>query len=122
MKVGFRLSQCIKDIAHGQVKYDDVAFIVSFTAIQPTRNMSEVVDNWIHNTVLDEDHRTLYIEIVEKLFKDNKILQPRLQGLQQHWIPEDNCCWMDLYPSGDSDNSLVRSAWDNYRIASALSA
>lgn len=124
MKVGFRLSQCIKDIAHNQIDFDDVAFIVSHTAIQPDRNLSEIIDNWIHNAVLNEDHREIYIDVIEKLFKENKVLQPRLQGLQRHWIPmaaAEGCVWMDIYPSGIPENSVVRSAWDNYRIVSALS-
>ena len=125
MKVGFRLSQCVKDIAHNKVNFNDVAFIISLTAVQPGRDLSEIIDNWINSTVLDEEHRNLYIKIIEQLFKENKVLQPRLEGLQRHWLPEGdihNVAWMDLYPSQGSENPAVQTAWDNYRIVSNLAA
>ena len=121
MKVGFRLSECIHDIAHGVVKFEDVAFIVSLTAIQPERDLSEIIDNWINSTLLDAEHRSQYIDVLVHLFKYNKVLQPKLQGLGDHWRPTHSECWMDLYPSAPPKNSAVQSAWDNYRIVSALS-
>ena len=121
MKIGFRLSEAIRDISHGNIDINDVAFVVSLTAVRDDRKLSDIVDNWINSTVLDVAHRDLYIKTLEQLFKDNKVIQPKLQGMPRHWIPENNACWMDMFPSAAPKNVAIQSAWDNYRIVSALS-
>lgn len=121
MKIGFRLSKCIEDIAHERVKVEDVAFVVSLTSIREGRNLEDIIDNWIHSTILDANYREIYIDTLRDLLALNKLIQPRLQGIDRHWIPNSTCHWMDMYPSQPPKNQAVETAWNNYRVIQELS-
>ena len=121
MKIGFRLSKCIVDIAHERVKVEDVAFVVSLTGIREGRNLEDIIDNWIHSTVLDANYREIYIDTLRDLLALNKLIQPRLQGIDRHWIPDSTYHWMDMYPSQSPKNQAVETAWNNYRVIQELS-
>ena len=121
MKIGFRLSQCIQDIAHDRVKVEDVAFIVSLTSIREGRNLDNIIDNWINSTILDATYREIYIDTLKTLLAQNKVIQPKLEGIQRHWIPESDYHWMDMYPSHPPKSQAVETAWNNNRVIQELS-
>jgi hypothetical protein len=50
-----------------------------------------------------------------ELWKTNKVLQPRRQGLHRHRQPE-NAVWVDMFPTVISENHSVKTAWDAYRF------
>ena len=116
MKIGFSYGRCVRDIVNGEVSIDDVAFIIAATAIRDVEQLGRVIDHYLlreeYLYKLDKDKCH---EVALELWNQNKILQPRLQGLHRHKQPADSI-WVDIYATVSSDNETVKKAWDAYRF------
>jgi hypothetical protein len=117
MKIGFSLGRCVRDIVKGDVNIDDVAFIIAATSIHDEPQLANVIAQYMYRNDdylygLDEDKCQ---EVALELWKTNKVLQPRRQGLHRHRQPE-NAVWVDMFPTALSDNNSVKTAWDAYRF------
>jgi hypothetical protein len=117
MKIGFSLGRCVRDIVKGNVHIDDVAFIIAATSIHDEPQLKDVIEQYMYR---DDDY--LYgldenkcQEVALDLWKTNKILQPRRQGMHRHRQPE-NAVWVDMFPTIASENHSVKTAWDAYRF------
>jgi hypothetical protein len=116
MKIGFSLGRCIRDIVKGEVALDDVAFIIAATNIHEQEQLVQVVDSYLYR----EDYLYMLDEVecqqvALELWKSNRILQPRRQGMHRHKQPE-NSVWVDMFPTLNSNNEAVKKAWDAYRF------
>lgn len=116
MKIGFSFGRCIRDIVNGDVELEDVAFIIAATSM----NDEEHVKNVIRNYLCEPSYLLGYnekdcIEVGLALWNQNKVLQPRKQGLPRHAQPE-NAIWVDIFPTAHSDSEAVKTAWDQYRF------
>jgi hypothetical protein len=117
MKIGFSLGRCVRDIVKGDVNIDDVAFIIAATSIHDEPQLANVIEQYMYRGDdylygLDEDKcQTVALE----LWKTNKVLQPRRQGIHRHRQPE-NAVWVDMYPTSTSESDAVKKAWDAYRF------
>jgi hypothetical protein len=116
MKIGFSLGRCVRDIVRGDVSINDVAFIIAATNIHSEEQLKHVVDDYLFRDDylygLDE---TDCQQIALALWNDNKILQPRRQGMMRHKQPE-NSVWVDMFPTVNSNSEAVKKAWDGYRF------
>ena len=116
MKIGFSLGRCVRDIVRGDVNIDDVAFIIAATNIHEEEQLVQVVDSYLYRDeylyMLDE---TECQRVALELWKTNRILQPRRQGMHRHKQPE-NSVWVDMFPTTPSENEAVKKAWDAYRF------
>ena len=117
MKIGFSLGRCVRDIVNGSVSIDDVAFIIAATSIFSEEQLANVIEQYMYR---DDDYLYGLDEaacqaVALDLWKTNKILQPRRQGLHRHRQPE-KAVWVDMYPTVNSDNGSVKTAWDAYRF------
>jgi hypothetical protein len=116
MKIGFSLGRCVRDIVNEIVKIEDVAFIIAATAIREKEQLGPVIQDYTcrdgYLLGLDEDKCQ---EVVDQLWDQRKILQPRLQGLHRHMQPE-NAIWVDMFPTMPSQHESVKKAWDAYRF------
>jgi len=117
MKIGFSLGRCVRDIVNKSVKVDDVAFIIAATNIHSEEQLKNIIQDYMYRGDdylygLDE---AACQAVALDLWKTNKILQPRRQGLHRHRQPE-NSVWVDMYPTLNSDNESVKKAWDAYRF------
>ena len=117
MKIGFSLGRCVRDIVKGHVNIDDVAFIIAATSIHDEPQLANVIEQYMYR-----DDEYLYgldeaacQAVALDLWKTNKILQPRRQGLHRHRQPE-NAVWVDMFPTLISENHSVKTAWDAYRF------
>jgi hypothetical protein len=117
MKIGFSLGRCVRDIVKESVDINDVAFIIAATSIHDEPQLANVIEQYMYR---DDDY--LYgldeakcQEVALELWKTNKILQPRRQGLHRHRQPE-NAVWVDMFPTMLSENQSVKTAWDAYRF------
>jgi len=117
MKIGFSLGRCVRDIVKGHVNIDDVAFIIAATSIHDEPQLANVIEQYMYR-----DDEYLYgldeaacQAVALDLWKTNKILQPRRQGLHRHRQPE-NAVWVDMFPTVISENHSVKTAWDAYRF------
>jgi hypothetical protein len=117
MKMGFSLGRCVRDIVKELVDIDDVAFIIAATSIQDEPQLANVIEQYMYR---DDDYlygldKSKCQEVALELWKTNKILQPRRQGIHRHRQPE-NSVWVDMFPTELSENPSVKSAWDAYRF------
>jgi hypothetical protein len=116
MKIGFSFGRCIRDIVNGDVDYNDVAWIISGTALRDEEAVKWCIDEYMYRNDylvgLDRDQCT---DVGLRLFNEGKVFQPRLQNIRAFHIPE-GALWADLFPTSLSDNSAAKSAWDAYRF------
>jgi len=116
MKIGFSLGRCVRDIVNGLVKTDEIAWIIASTYINDTDQLENVIRRYMvergYLLGLDE---TECQRVAAELFNSGRVLQPRMQGVTRTMVPEDSI-WADLFPTVNSDNNNVKSAWDNYRF------
>jgi hypothetical protein len=116
MKIGFSLGRCVRDIVLGKVAEDEVAFIIGATNIREVEQLDHVIEDYMLRDEylygLDEAECK---RVALSLWSSNKLLQPRRQGLHRHKQPA-NSIWVDMFPTELSENSSVKSAWDNYRF------
>ena len=117
MKIGFSLGRCVRDIVRGDVQIDDVAFIIAATSIHDAEQLAGVIENYMYRDDdylygLDEDQCQA---VALELWKTNRVLQPRRQGLHRHKQPE-NAVWVDMFPTVISESDAVKKAWDSYRF------
>lgn len=117
MKIGFSLGRCVRDIVKGNVNIDDVAFIIAATAIHDEPQLANVIEQYMYrgDDYLDGLDEAKCQEVALELWKTNKVLQPRRQGLHRHRQPE-NAVWVDMYPTVNSESDAVKKAWDAYRF------
>ena len=116
MKIGFSYGRCIRDIVEGIVSVDDVAFIITGTAIRDEEQMIRVIEDYLYRPgYLDGLDEKQCKETALVLWNSNKILQPRLQGLHRHMMPE-NAIWVDIFPTVPTPKENVKKAWDAYRF------
>ena len=116
MKIGFSFGRCIRDIVNGDVSIDDVAFLITATNIKDLDHLDNVISVYMTEPgyLLGLDHDSCK-EVAHLLWSSNRVLQPRAQGMHRHAQPE-NSIWVDMFPTECSDNSAVKTAWDNYRF------
>lgn len=116
MKIGFSFGRCIRDIVNGEINIDDVAWIISGTAMRDADAARAVIEDYLYRRDylygLDEDK---CYEVGMKLYEGGKVLQPRLEGVYRHMIPE-GALWADMLPTNMANNQAARSAWDAYRL------
>ena len=116
MKVGFSLGRCVRDIIDDIVTYDDVAFIITGTALRDEDAIKACVEQYMYRDYylygLDQEQCT---EVALRLFNEGKIFQPRLQGIRAFRIPE-GAVWADLFPTNVSESDAVKKAWEAYRF------
>lgn len=116
MKIGFSFGRCIRDIVKGEVAYDDVAWIISGTAIKDADGAKFVIEDYMHRQDylwgLDEEK---CMAIGMQLYEEGKVFQPRLQGIRAFRIPE-GALWADMFPTNMANNHSAKSAWEAYRF------
>lgn len=116
MKIGFSLGRCIRDIVNGDVSIDDVAFIITATAVHEKQQLDNVISVYLTEpSYLKGLNYERCKEIAYQLWDTNRLLQPRKQGLHRHAQPE-NSIWVDMFPTELSSNESVKKAWDAYRF------
>jgi hypothetical protein len=116
MKIGFSLGRCVRDIVTGKVAEDEVAFIITATNIRELEQLSLVIKDYMYrDDYLNGLSETDCQRVAQSLWNNNKILQPRRQGLHRHKQPE-NSVWVDMFPTALSDNAAVKQAWSSYRL------
>ena len=116
MKIGFSLGRCVRDIVNDIVTYDDVAFIITGTALRDEDAIKSCVEQYMYRDDylygLDQEQCT---EVALRLFNEGKIFQPRLQNIRAFRIPE-GAVWADLFPTNVSESDAVKKAWEAYRF------
>ena len=131
MKIGTSLGKCVKSILAGEVKEEDVLFIVSNTMCPTLEQLREVIEEYYYGYHGNSRSGAAYdmsaysLEdaqlVAQRLFESGKLHQPRIA---RHYVRgnvhslEDT--WYDIVPSPTSDNESVREAWNHYSMIRSL--
>lgn len=126
MKVGLSLSRCVRDIFEGKVDLDDVLVVIARTKFHPL-NEGDWEDVWDTYTKGGREwshfknHELEFKKIVQDLFVDGKLHQPRMTGgnpvrRSEYWLetflpPEE----LEIRPA-------VKEAWQRFQIVAELTS
>jgi hypothetical protein len=133
MKIGTSLGKCVKSILAGEVKEEDVLFIVANTMCPDLERLADVIDEYYHGYSGSRGRGAAYdmsaysLEnaqaLAQRLFEDGKLHQPRVVGSQvfgnAHSLQDT---WYDIMPSPVTDNESVREAWNHYTMIKQLAS
>lgn len=116
MKIGFSLGRCVRDIVSGKISEDEVAFIITATNIREIEQLDQVIEDYMYrNDYLVGLDEAECKRVAQNLWNSNRLIQPRREGIHRHKQPA-NSIWVDMFPTECSNNSAVKTAWDNYRF------
>lgn len=130
MKIGTSLGKCVKSLLDGEVKYEDVMFVVSNTMCPDLAQLQDVIEQYYYEFQGDVrqgeyDMTAHSLEaaqaIAQQLLEDGKLHQPRCVSTQvwgnAHMLKDT---WYDLMPSKHTDSESVQQAWDHYVMIKQL--
>ena len=116
MKIGFSFGRCIRDIVNDEVSYDDVAWIISGTALRDAEAVKFCIQDYMYrHDYLEGLDETKCMDVGLRLFTEGKVFQPRLQEIRAFRIPE-GAVWADMFPTNMANNHSAKTAWDAYRF------
>lgn len=132
MKIGTSLGKCVKSILAGEVKEEDVLFIVSNTKCPTLESLMSVIEVYYYENagsrIRQEYDMSAYSlddaqSVARHLMQSGKLHQPRCVGNDivgnAHQLRDT---WYDIMPSPVSDNESVREAWNHYTMIKNLVA
>jgi hypothetical protein len=133
MKIGTSLGKCVRSILAGEVKEEDVLFIVANTMCPDLERLADVIDEYYYTYQGRQGRGAAYdmsahsIEdaqaLAQRLFENGKLHQPRVVGTQvfgnAHSLQDT---WYDIVPSPVTDNESVREAWNHYSMIKQLAS
>ena len=132
MKIGTSLGKCVKSILAGEVKEEDVLFIVSNTKCPDHERLQGVIEQYYyeyeHSRSRPEYDMSDYSledaqAVAHRLMESGKLHQPRCvaTGLYGN-VHSLQDTWYDIMPSPVTDNESVREAWNHYTMIKNLVA
>ena len=133
MKIGTSLGKCVRSILAGEVKEEDVLFIVSNTKCPNIESLMEVIDEYYYTyqgaagrvAAYDMSKYSLpdACSVAKRLFESGKLHQPRVVATGLYGNAHDlKDTWYDIVPSHSSDSESVREAWNHYTMIRSLAA
>ena len=133
MKIGTSLGKCVRSILAGEVKEEDVFFIVSNTKCPDLESLMTVIEDYYYTyqgamgKVADYDMSKYSLAdacaVAQRLYEGGKLHQPRVVGTQIWGNAHDlKDTWYDIVPSHNSDSESVREAWNHYTMIRSLAA
>jgi len=130
MKIGTSLGKCVKSILAGEVKEEDVLFIVSNTRCPDLESLMGVIEEYYYDNAgsrsRPEYDMSAYSlddaqSVARYLLQSGKLHQPRCVGStiigNAHHLRDT---WYDIAPSPVTDNESVREAWNHYTMIRQL--
>lgn len=131
MKIGTSLGKCVRSILAGEVKEEDVLFIVSNTMCPDLDRLMLVIDEYYYTYQGSGGRGAAYDmsgydlvdarAIATRLMESGKLHQPRCVGTSvfgnAHALKDT---WYDVMPSPVSDNESVQAAWNHYTMIRGL--
>lgn len=129
--IGTSLGKCLKSILSGEVKEEDVLFIVTATSAPNYDRYMDVIDiyykkgNYYSNNpelyevsgVTEEDYKTL----ARRLWRKGKIHQPH--NFLDHWGASNairSQTWLQVVPTNQNSTPAVVEAYEKYKMLDTL--
>ena len=125
MKVGLSLSRCMRDIFEEKVAMHDVLVIVSRTDVDPNNDdhWRAIWEGYLYGGLSNpewaglEDHEEEMRHILQELFDQGKLHQPRQFGAHPRRM---NNYWLDCVVPENEMTLAQQKAWDNYQLITGL--
>lgn len=115
MKIGFSFGRCIRDIVNGDVDINDVLVIIARTHMETAAHVTGVVDAYMdRRAYLDGLDQAKCLDVALTLWDSGRIHQPRVYGNNPSMVSE-KYLWMDVSPSVNDADEIVKDAWNHYR-------
>lgn len=89
--IGLSLSQCIGSILRGEVSEEKVEKIISGTCFKSDDEFALLSEEYVFKYW---DNNTEGVQILIRLKKSNKIIQPRLTGGSIPSVAKTGSCWV----------------------------
>jgi len=132
MKIGTSLGKCVKSILAGEVKEEDVLFIVSNTKCPTIETLMGVMEDYYYTYQNARNARERDMSdysladacaVAQRLFKAGQLHQPRAVGSGMYGNAHSlKDTWYDIVPSPVTDNESVQEAWNHYTMIKTLAA
>jgi hypothetical protein len=134
MKIGTSLGKCVRSILAGEVKEEDVLFIVANTMAPDLEKLMGVIEQYYYMYQGSSNPRERAYDMSEydlddakaiatRLMESGKLHQPRCVGASvfgsAHSLRDT---WYDIVPSAVSDSESVREAWNHYTMIKQLAS
>jgi hypothetical protein len=131
MKIGTSLGKCVKSILAGEVKEEDVMFVVSNTRCPTLEELVGVIEEYYYHyqgsTGRGADYDMSNYSLVDacavaqRLMESGKLHQPRVTGTGMWGNAHDlKDTWYDVVPSPVTDSESVQEAWNHYSMIRSL--
>jgi len=130
MKIGTSLGKCVKSILAGEVKEEDVLFIVTNTNCPTIETLMFVIEQYYYDNAGSRGRSEYDMSkfslaeactVAQRLFESGKLHQPRAVGKgiwgNAHVLKDT---WYDIVPSPTSDSESVQEAWNHYTMIKNL--
>lgn len=123
MKIGFSFGRCVRDIVDGVVDINDVLLIVGRTCMPSRTHCEAVIQQYLGTHYLRGRDPDRCMEVGMVLYDSCRVIEPRGMGSGHGWpmVPEDHV-WMDLYPTAQTNNPNLQTAWEQYRMMIGLTS
>jgi len=118
MKIGFSFGRCVRDIVKGDVAMEDVLVIIARTLMENEEHIVRVVSHYMGDSLWGLEEQKC-LDVALELYRAGKIHQPRLIGSSRFSV-HDSYVWMDVAPTAQNDNPMVKEAWEHYRTTLKL--
>jgi len=133
MKIGTSLGKCVRSILAGEVKEEDVLFIVANTNCPTIETLMFVIEQYYYDNAGARGRGAAYdmsayslkdaCAVAQRLFEGGKLHQPRVVATGMWGNAHDlKDTWYDIVPSHNSDSESVREAWNHYTMIRSLAA
>jgi hypothetical protein len=127
MKIGTSLGKCVRSILAGEVKEEDVLFIVTNTMAPKLDQLMDVIEEYYYSYRGAYDMSGYELDdakaIATRLMESGKLHQPRCVGPSvfgnAHSLHDT---WYDIMPSPVTDSESVQEAWNHYTMIRSLAA
>lgn len=133
MKIGTSLGKCVRSILAGEVKEEDVMFVVSNTNCPTLETLMSVMEQYYYEFSGRGGRRAAYdmsaysladaCAVAQRLMESGKLHQPRAVGTGIWGNAHDlKDTWYDVVPSPVSASTSVQEAWNHYTMIRSLAA
>jgi hypothetical protein len=133
MKIGTSLGKCVRSILAGEVKEEDVLFIVANTMAPDLDRLMTVIEDYYYMYQGSGGRGAAYDmsgyelddakAVATRLMESGKLHQPRCTGASvfgnAHALKDT---WYDIMPSPVSDSESVQEAWRHYTMIKQLAS
>jgi len=126
MKLGFSLGPCVRDILKGNVKDEDVGFILVgefFSWNSHPDDFQAILQDHLMLKQFDKDD---VYEIIDLLHFSGKLVKTTNNDLSSFWSEfcyknaSTAVVWCDVIVSPEMSTPAVKSAWEHYQIVAGL--